>query len=123
MSILSLNGYTAGINSGNYCPSCGRTNSTVSNIGRSYATSSGRSTSGDSYICESCQSGNSAKINRSTYAATSAAASSICPRCGKQTGINDPHWSNNNGRTTTIATKTTSNTKATSTPRTNDAFR
>lgn len=119
MSILSLNGYTAGVNS--YCPNCGRTSSTVANIGQSYATLSGRASSGDSYICESCRS-NASKTSRSTYSATSQSSAGICPLCGKQTGVNDPHWSNNNGRTVVSKTSST-NTKSTTVSRTNDAFR
>ncbi|MDR2763272.1 MAG: hypothetical protein LBB88_11770 [Planctomycetaceae bacterium] len=114
MSILSLNGYTAGAGGNYYCPSCGRTSSTVANIGQSYATTSGRSASGDSYVCESCRSGGASKASRSTYSQTSASASGICPLCGKQLGVNDPHWSNNNGRavvsTSPTAAKTTSST-------------
>ncbi|MDR2346279.1 MAG: hypothetical protein LBE18_09460 [Planctomycetaceae bacterium] len=124
MSILSLKGYTAGINSNNYCPSCGRTSSTVANIGQSYATSSGRSTSGDSYICESCQSGNTSKSINTTYSAKSSTTSRLCPLCTKQTGINDPHWSNNNGRTVTsksISNNSKSNQSTVS--RTTDSFR
>ncbi|MDR2643314.1 MAG: hypothetical protein LBC74_11030 [Planctomycetaceae bacterium] len=124
MSILSLNGYTAGTSANYYCPSCGRTNSTVTNIGQSYAISSGRASTGDSYICESCRSGEASKTNRSTYSATSPSASGICPLCKKQAGINTPHWSDNTGRTV-ISKSSSTNTKSspTTVSRTSDSFR
>ncbi|MDR1483727.1 MAG: hypothetical protein LBT09_02770 [Planctomycetaceae bacterium] len=125
MSILSLNGYTAGVGANSYCPSCGRTSSTVANIGQNYATSAGRAASGDSYVCESCRSGSTAKSSRSTYSATSSSASGICPYCGKSIGVNDPHWSNNNGRTVTSTTSSnnTRSNSTTATSRTSDSFR
>ncbi|MDR1290191.1 MAG: hypothetical protein LBK06_03220 [Planctomycetaceae bacterium] len=126
MSILSLRGYTAGVSASSYCPSCGRTSSTVSNIGQSYATSSGRAASGDSYVCETCRSGSASNTSRSTYSASSTSASGICPLCGKKAGVNDPHWTNNNGRAVTATSKTSSNnsaTKATTVSTRNDAFR
>ncbi|MDR0392466.1 MAG: hypothetical protein LBH59_11200 [Planctomycetaceae bacterium] len=123
MSILSLNGYTAGSSSNYYCATCGRTNSTVANIGQSYATKSGRAANGDSYICESCRSGNAAKTtSRSTYSTNSQSTNGLCPLCKKQAGINDPHWSNNNGRAVVSRTATNS-AKASTVSRTGDQFR
>ncbi|MDR1479796.1 MAG: hypothetical protein LBJ00_12755 [Planctomycetaceae bacterium] len=125
MSILSLRGYTAGVSSANYCPSCGRTSSTVANIGQSYANSSGRAGNGDSYVCETCRSGSQSQTSRSTYSATSPSASGICPLCGQKAGVNDPHWSNNNGRAVTTQKTSSNNTaaKSSTVSSRNDAFR